>query len=259
LVSYHPPGGIHRSTSVDLHQEEWLDLNMIQSGHGRGHDVPIWEAIARDYGLSPAKPTLDAEPNYEDHPVNPWPAWDPANGYFLDDDVRRQTYRSVFAGGCGVTYGHHSIWQFCSPRYTVINYANRYWGEAMDRPGAAQMHHLRRLMESRPYFSRVPDDTLILSENGEGGLHLSATRNDDGAYALVYFPDAVRTAEIDLNKVSGDAVRAWWYDPHTGQAYAIDAIAGKGRRAFTTPLEWHDWVLVLDNAAAGFAAPGIIR
>jgi hypothetical protein len=121
------------------------------------------------------------------------------------------------------------------------------------------MHHLRRLMESRPYFSRVPDDTLIVSENGTGGQHLSATRNDNSVYSLVYFPDAVRTAEIDLSKVSGDAMRAWWYDPHTGQAYAIDTIVTKGRQRFTTPLEWHDWVLVLDDAAAAFAAPGILR
>ncbi|MBX2997664.1 MAG: glycoside hydrolase family 140 protein [Caldilineaceae bacterium] len=255
LITYHPPGGLQRSTSVDLHNEDWLHFNMIQSGHGSGHNTPIWEAIARDYALSPAKPTLDAEPNYEDHPVNPWPNWDPANGYYLDDDVRRQSYRSVFAGGCGVTYGHHSIWQFCSTRTTPVNHPNRYWWEAMDRPGAAQMVHLRRLMESRPYFSRIPDDSLIVSANGASGEHLSATRDRDGRYAFVYFPDAVREAVIDLSKISG-RVKAWWYDTHTGISQEIGDFPNSGEERFTTPLEWHDWVLVLDDASAGFGKPG---
>jgi hypothetical protein len=257
-MTYHPPGGTHRSTSVDLHHEEWLDFNMMQSGHGSGHDTPVWEAIARDYALTPVKPTVDAEPNYEDHPVKPWPNWDPANGYYRDDDVRRQTYRSVFAGGCGVTYGHHSMWQFCSTRYTPHNHPDRFWWEAMDRPGAAQMIYLRRLIESRPYFNRVPDDSLIVSPNGSGREHQCATRGDDGRYAMVYFPDAVRTATVDLGKVSGAGVVAWWYDPHTGLAHTAGQFEQKGAREFTTPLEWHDWVLVVDDAAAGFNPPGLV-
>ena len=58
----------------------------------------VGEDLHADYAMSPAKPTLDLEPNYEDHPYNPWPRWDPATGYFQDHDVRKQVYRSVFAG-----------------------------------------------------------------------------------------------------------------------------------------------------------------
>ena len=70
LFTYHISGGEH-STSYDLHQQDWLDFNTMQSGHGSGHDVPVWNWIERDRKLLPVKPTLDLEPNYEDHPVNP--------------------------------------------------------------------------------------------------------------------------------------------------------------------------------------------
>ncbi len=30
----------------------------------------------------------------------------------------------------------------------------------------------------------------------------------------------------------------------------------KSPREFTMPLEWHDWVLVLDDASKDFAPPG---
>ncbi|MCB0059220.1 MAG: DUF4038 domain-containing protein, partial [Caldilineaceae bacterium] len=100
LKTYHPNGRC--STSLWLHEEEWLDFNMMQSGHGGGRDSAVWTMIEQDYALQPTKPTLDGEPNYEDHPVNPWPQWTPANGYYRDHDVRKQLYRSVFAGGCGV-------------------------------------------------------------------------------------------------------------------------------------------------------------
>ena len=257
LMTFHPPGGNDRRTSVHLHDEDWLDFNMIQSGHGSGHDTPVWEAIAADYALTPVKPTVDAEPNYEDHPVNPWPDWDPANGYYRDDDVRRQCYRSVFAGGCGVTYGHHSIWQFCSTRHAPVNHPDRYWWEAMDRPAASQMVYLRRLMESRPYFERIPDDSSDrMRERRRRASSNRRRRAADGSYAMVYVPDAVHTVTVDLGKVSGASVQAWFYDTHTGLAQDAGRFEDKSPREFTMPLEWHDWVLVLDDASMGFAAPG---
>src|SRR6478609_4810158 len=75
LITYHISGGPH-TTSEFLHNESWLQINSMQSGHGSGHDVKVWEWIARDRALTPVKPTFDSEPNYEDHPVNPWPKWD---------------------------------------------------------------------------------------------------------------------------------------------------------------------------------------
>lgn len=243
FMTYHPMGGF--SSSLWLHAEPWLDMNMMQSGHGGGHDVPCWDMIAADYALQPAKPTLDGEPNYEDHPVNPWPTWDPANGYYDDYDVRKQLYRSVFAGGCGVTYGHHSVWQMWLPKYEPINYPLMTVDEALDRPAAAQAQHLRALIESRPFFSRIPGQDMLASPAGELGQRVQATRDANGAYAFVYFPLS-RPVTLRLDQLAGRYVRASWFDPRIGADSPQGEYPASGSRTFTPPAAGPDWVLILD-------------
>ncbi|MEJ5310982.1 MAG: glycoside hydrolase family 140 protein [Anaerolineae bacterium] len=251
--TYHPMGG--HSTSAWLHDETWLDMHMMQSGHGGGRDVPVWEWVMHDYALMPVKPVLDGEPNYEDHPVNPWPTWDPKNGYFRDHDVRKQLYRSVFAGACGVTYGHHAVWQFADEKHGAINFVEFPWTVALDRPGARQVKHLRALMESRPYLNRIPDQAMLLSDPGVGDHHLRATRDSEGRYAFVYLPLPLPVT-VNLEVISGARVNAWWYAPCTGQATWIGQFAATGAQTFSPAGQHPDWVLVLDDASRGFGAPG---
>jgi len=256
LIAYHPQGG-SESSSVYLHREPWLSVNGMQSGHGGGHDVPVWEWVARDYALTPAKPTLDLEPNYEDHPYNPWPRWDPSTGYFRDHDVRKQVYRSVFAGAAGVTYGHHAVWGFVGPRNDVLNFADRDWVDALYRPAGRQVVFLRRLIESRPYFGRIPDQSLIVGDAGKGGQHLQATRDREGTYAFVYFPNSDQTATLDLTRLRSKRLRAWWYDPRTGVGTLVGLLEAAPQREFRSPPYGPDWVLVLEDPAAGYAPPGL--
>jgi hypothetical protein len=251
---YHPEGG--KTTSPNLHQETWLSINGLQSGHGEGLDFPVWDWVARDFGLTPTKPTIDLEPNYEDHPINPWPNWDPSLGYFRDYDVRKQCYRSVLAGACGVTYGHHAVWGFAGSRNNVINHADRDWIDAMYRPGGRHMTYLRALIESRPFFSRIPDQSMVDNPNQARSMHITACRDREGSYAFVYFPSRDQDAVIDLSKLHSGKLRAWWYDPRTGFANRIGEIDGGVRREFKTPLYGPDWVLVLDSVDAHYAPPG---
>jgi hypothetical protein len=255
LFAYHPSGG--HSTSQYIHNEDWLNINMMQSGHGSGHDVPVWNWVTKDRSLTPTKPTLDAEPNYEDHPVNPWPKWDPANGYFRDYDVRKQTYRSIFAGACGVTYGHHAVWQFYSPGEEKINYADRYWTEAIDRPGAFQVGYLRYLILSRPPLTRIPDPSLIVAGQGEKGEYSTAFRDKDSTYGMVYLPKG-RNIAINAAFLKGNKVRVWWFNPKDGSAKRIGDKEKAPVMSFTPPTlgAENDWVLVLDNPTYNYDTPG---
>lgn len=256
LIAYHISGG--QSSATVLHDEPWLDVNMMQSGHGNGHDVPVWDWITRDYARAPAKPVLDAEPNYEDHPVNPWPKWNPENGYFRAHAVRKQCYRSVFAGACGVTYGHHAVWQFWSPREEKVNHADRYWTAALDRPGAVQVGYLRRLLESRPFASTVPDQTLFAHGSaGAAGDHARALRATDGSFALIYIPVG-RTVEISGAYTAAPELRASWFNPRDGTTTQPTVRPREARMSFTPPTVGgeNDWVLILDDATAERKPPG---
>lgn len=247
LISYHPQGGHH--SSQWLHNEPWLDFNMIQSGHHQ-RDGANYEMIARDYALTPPKPCMDAEPRYENHPCN----WKPDElGWFDEFDVRKAAYWSVFAGGHGVTYGCHDIWQFYEPPRPPIGHARTPWKESLHQPGSAQMQHLRRLIESRPFLLRVPDQSLLAADAGRGGEHVRATRGSDGSYAFVYVPSG-KPVRIQMDKLAGK-VRALWFDPRTGTSTAIGEFPNRGVCEFIPPAHGPDWVLILDEARRDFPIP----
>lgn len=256
LKTFHPGGYVWES-SVYLHRQPWLDFNMIQSGHSE-LDQPVWKNIWRDWNLEPTKPTLDGEPCYEDHPINPWKGWDPSKGYFRDYEVRKQLYRSVFAGGFGVTYGHHAVWQFYNPSVEKLNYADRYWYDAIDRPGAFQAGYLRKLIESRPYLNRIPDSSLVISGQGATNAeHIEAFRDADGSYAMIYLPVG-KKIEINTALIKAKKIKAWWFDPRTGKPEKSFAFKAKKMRWFTPPVSGakKDWVLVIDDAARRYPKPG---
>jgi len=243
LMTFHPAGG--RSSSLHVHDEAWLDFNMIQSSHGELHKAN-YAMVASDYALTPTKPTLDGEPCYEDHPVG----FKAANGYFDAADVRKAAYWALFAGAFGHTYGHHSIW---SMTREPADYFIMDWKQALMRPGAAHMRHVRTLMESRPADGRVPDPSLAAA-NYEGANHLEACRGD--GYAFVYSPSGL-PIRVRLGSISGDRVVATWYDPRTGASSPAGETANEGEAEYRPPTSGRneDWVLILDDVSRGYPMP----
>lgn len=259
FLTYHPAGGPRR-TSEYIHGEAWLDMNAFQSGHG-SREAEAWRYVKEDLAMTPQKPTLDMEPCYEDHPVNPWDGkWTrKSRGYFNAGDVRARIYRGVFAGGCGVTYGHHHIWGFTNTElYKPINPGDTIipWRTAAHAEAAGQMKHLKNLMLSRPYYSRIPDQSLIKSPVGTTYKDMIiATRDERGTYAMIYLPEN-KPVSVDLSKLSNGAKKVWWFDVRTGTATPGKDVKGGGIKSFAPPREQKDWVLVIDDASEKFPAPG---
>ena len=96
------------------------------------------------------------------------------------------------------------------------------------------MQHARRLIESRPFLSRIPDPSLIASDPGRGGDHVEATRDADGSYAFVYSASG-KPFSVDLGKLSGKEIRGPWYDPRDGTSRAIGTFEREGVREFRPP------------------------
>ena len=246
LMTFHPSGG--RTSADPFGAAPWLDFNMIQSGHN--YNNANYKAIAADHARSPAKPALDGEPGYEDHPAG----FKRENGYLAAHDARKAAYWAVFAGALGHTYGCHDIWQFLDERRDpAVTFARTPWTEAIDLPGAGQMRHLRHLIESRPFLSRVPDQSLLATDPGRAGDHLQATRDAGGSYALIYDPSG-RPFTVNLARLTGATLRATWFDPTTGLAQEFATFPRAGTREFTPPPVPNvpDRVLILDDVARDY-------
>ncbi|QMV45100.1 DUF4038 domain-containing protein [Cohnella cholangitidis] len=244
LTTFHPIGT--KSSSEWFQQEAWLDFNMYQSGH-LSVDYPNYKVISSDYSKAPTKPVLDAEPRYENSAIN----FSSANGRFSAYDVRQAAYWSVFAGAFGHAYGNGAIWQMHAPGRKADE--KFYWYDALGAEGRTQMKHLRKLIESRPYLERVPDQSLV-ADALTGGEHIRATRGTN--YAMIYTPRGA-SFSVNFGAITGDAVTASWYSPRTGESTFIGEYANTGVQRFQPPSggAGNDWVLIIDDKAAGFPAP----
>jgi hypothetical protein len=251
LITFHPFG---RTMSSDwFHNETWLDFNMFQSGH-RSYDQDDtercfgednWKYVEIEYNLKPVKPTIDGEPSYE---YAPHGLHDTLQPRWTGDDARRYAYWSVFAGAFGHTYGHSSIMQFYRSEDTKSSYgANIYWEPAMDALGAMYMKYLKQLILSQSYFTRVPDQSLIVDEHGEKYGYLIATRGEH--FAMVYTYNG-KSFSIDGKKLDSDYIEASWFNPRNGETTLIDTFKNEGPIAFDPLGEMqngNDWVLVLKS------------
>ncbi|MGB5554713.1 MAG: glycoside hydrolase family 140 protein [Flavobacteriaceae bacterium] len=251
LMSYHPQPKEGGGSSTWFHNQKWLDFNMHQTGHCANQGT--YKHIAHDYALSPTKPTLDGEPLYEDHP-NCFNAKE--LGYSVADDIRRIMYWNVFAGALGQTYGCHDVWQMYKLDKKGINTPLRPWPEALDLPMANQVKHLKNLMLSRPYLSRIPDQSMVLDVQDDDNAYVIATRDKEGTYAMIYFPTGKAT-HLDLSNLSGSVLNCQWYDPRTGNTFEASKLTKAAKVKITPPTsgKGHDWVLVLDDATKNFSVP----
>ncbi|ULQ52439.1 glycoside hydrolase family 140 protein [Flavihumibacter fluvii] len=248
MISFHPQPN-EKGSAEWFHQDDWLSFNMFQNGHCR--NTPVYDKIQRVYNMLPTKPVMDAEPIYEDHPVC-FNAHDmgTSNAY----DTRLYAYLDVFSGAHGHTYGCHDIWQFYSPYREAVNGPHIYWQEAMELPGANQMVFLRKLMESRPFLDRVPDQSLVVENDEVAAERIQATRGKD--YVFIYTA-AGKPFTVNLGKITGAKLNAAWYNPRNGETVKLDSINNKGKQKFSPPAMGYgqDWVLILDDDAKNYALP----
>jgi hypothetical protein len=169
----------------------------------------------------------------------------------------------------GHTYGHNSVWQMYRKGEVPIDGARIEWMKALDAEGSSEMVHLRDLMESRPYLTRIPDQSLILPNAqavGRDSDRVQITRDgavgkNDATYIFAYLP-ILKFVHINTSVIPSSNLRAWWYNPRTGGSLLIGVFKNDGdfspksdqlpRASEGCP----DWVLVIDDASKSYPAPG---
>jgi hypothetical protein len=124
----------------------------------------------------------------------------------------------------------------------------------------------KRLIESRPFLTRIPDDGVIVtgrvptSVPGAGTRRFAATRDTEGTYIMVYAPLG-RSVTVDTSKIKGSKITAWLFNPRTGEAIKAGEFPNGGPRDFQPPDrgELLDSVLVFDDAAQKYPPPGATK
>jgi hypothetical protein len=205
------------ASSSFIHEEDWLDFNMIQTWHDLHLNVPM---VWADYLLDPAKPVVMAEGGYEDAP-HTGPPWTPLN-------CRKQVWWSYLSGGHH-SYGQHGNWT-----------APGDWRSWIDSPGALQMGVCRQVIESLPEWWRLePDQDLFIHGEGEGAQQNVAAWSASGDWALVYLASQCKVV-LDSEIF---AMPAEWVNPATGERTA----ARPHGQSLKTPDGWEDAVVVFQQ------------
>jgi hypothetical protein len=198
-----PPDHLPSDRAVQLsHLFPRCTLAGFQHDPDRSHPRPRQlHLILAEYSRTPIKPVLDGEPGYENIPH----AFDGANPRLEAIHTRRFCYWALFSGAFGHTYGCNDIWQMWKRGDNAIIAAKLPWDEAIHLPGAGQMQYARALIESGPYFDRMPDPSLVEPPNTTGPDYVAACRAPDARYALVYFPSG-KTASLRTFLLKGQQV-----------------------------------------------------
>ncbi|GAB5561176.1 MAG: glycoside hydrolase family 140 protein [Synoicihabitans sp.] len=280
LMTYHPRGW---STSARFfHDAHWLDFNMFQSGHQIGI-VPMGRLTEETQLQKPSKPFINGEPAYEDIAIRFWdymdfskpgpqrvPAGvlneqglivDPAHfaeGFVTASDVRRQAYMTYLLGAAGYTYGNNAIWQMYRIGGDIALPTLTDWREALDRPGARAMRHVRSFLESRPIGRLRPTPEAIhAAPEPRNRYPVLVGYATDGSYLIAHLPHGGEIA-IKGSYFPKTPLLAWWFNPRDGSAQRAIVSREKETNLIhaSSPTEDEDWLLVLDAPGTEFPAPG---
>jgi hypothetical protein len=273
LMTYHPTA-VHSSAEW-LHREPWLDFNMWQTSTWL--EIDYCRTLLEDYERTPTKPFLDGETRYENsHRYFSTRRSPPAGVRMTPRRVRQAAYYAFLCGAMGHTYGCRDVWSFHVPSDRAARFdVDTHWRDALRFPAAEQMRHLRRLLTDFPWHRLVPerdrDDRvnqqqagrlthpepaetphLVARGSGDGDLRVQAAVADDGSFALAYAPEAARLT-IDLGRLAGSPVEAWWADPTSGERRSAGCFARPESVTLQTPdgAPDRDHVLALRVARAG--------
>ena len=118
------------------------------------------------------------------------------------------------------------------------------------------MGYLARLFTSRPFHKLVPDQEFVVDGPLHGGAKIRAAKASDSSFAFVYSPYG-EAFTVNKGDLAACSIREIWYDPRYGVSYPILTSPTGAFQTYTPPRRGrgNDWILILEDAEAGFALP----
>lgn len=221
----------------------WLNVNAVYT------DASPVSVTATGYALSPFMPQFLIEDYY-------------ANEHSGTDlSVRKEGWWAVLSGcTLGQMTGENPTQgQGCAYFNSGFpDVPSRDWKVQLDSTSCNDRARIGHTLRSRRYWLMVPDaaHSVVTAGYSSGADLVTTSRASDGSSIVSYLPTgSTVTITVDMTKVSGSLARAWWYNPRTGAATVINTYATTGTQTFS-PADTNDWVLVIDDVAAGYGAPG---
>ena len=242
LFTYHPQGG--SNSAMWFHNDDWLDFNMFQSGHGAVNNQN-YKITNHIYNLPTTKPVLDGEPCYEDHPIN----WKNENGWFSEFDSRRAGWWSMLSGACGHTYGNHNIWQMWLPDKEPVSEARTPWKEALNYPGAYQAGIMKAFFEEIEWQHLVPNFALVKSGPNTNGKEILSAMANDSSFVVAYTPYGIDFS-LNLNQLTSNQLQVSWFNPRNNSYIDADEISKGDNVTFSPPADpkaGNDWILLIKS------------
>ncbi|HXQ93283.1 MAG TPA: glycoside hydrolase family 140 protein [Nitrososphaerales archaeon] len=200
----------------------WVDFDAVYT-YGIVH-----RKLTIEYYRKPTMPIFLIESTYEgEHNSSP-------------AQIRRQAYWSVLCGGFGHIFGSFPV-----------DVSAKGWMSSLETPGAFSMMRWGRLLGPHKWYDLIPDQKHQVVTDGLGefrGLDfLSASFSQDMSTLIAYMPNA-RTITVDHSKLKGTKLRAWWYNPGTGESSNAGEFSTKSAVKHIPPKDG-DWVFILEDAS----------
>jgi hypothetical protein len=198
--------------------------------------------------------------------------------------VRKQNWGIFTAGGVGVIFGQHCIWQFASGADTTCaGGTGTGWPNYLTTAPAAQLINMKNFLSHYAWETLVPDSshTFMTAGYNQGTCTVGTTQDQcnlataaktaDGTLAIVYIPAAQNSITLNLGGMATGNVEATFYDPSTNLSTGSNGTTNPcpssapcsntngvtnsrvfGNTALNSEGDstWsHDWVLVLNTGA----------
>jgi len=183
-----------------LGHPNWLDIDSIQSGHGKDRIPFMVEAI-----LNSKKMIINLEPWYEG-----------ILGNFNDYNQRVAFWLCVLSGAKGHSYGAHGIWQMADNDNFMKHWGNSDWKKSINFPGALQLGKSVKFLQNYEWWKMSPDFTIVNPSWNSNNPYNPVAAAIGEYLVFVYFPNVNLKQKFTLSLSKGkDFSEISWINTQT--------------------------------------------